>query len=37
MENLEVIEKGPGFYTEYDNIYDGSDKLSEFKVRNNFE
>ena len=36
MENLEVIEKGAFFYTEYDDIYNGSDKLSQFNVRDNF-
>lgn len=36
MENLEMIEKGAFFYTDYDDIYDGSDKLSQFNVRSDF-
>ena len=36
MENLEVIEKGLFFYTHYVDIYDGCNKLAEFKVRREY-
>lgn len=36
MENLEVIEKGLFFYTHYVDIYDGCNKIKEFKVRREY-
>ena len=36
MENLEVIEKGLFFYTHYVDIYDGCNKITEFKVRREY-
>lgn len=36
MENLEVIEKGLFFYTHYVDIYDGCNKIAEFKVRREY-
>ena len=36
MENLEVIEKGLFFYTHYVDIYDGCNKIKEFKFRREY-
>ena len=36
MDNLEIIERSPFFYTKDIDVYDGSDNIKHFIVRNNF-